>query len=97
MQVVVPTKKRILVLEWKVIQIDYLDLGAVASREKKAERLQVTFEASAILDLKFGANDRWRQGQTIKEWILEGPRNGPGRTHHANNLQRILPGKRLLV
>ncbi|KAG0336155.1 hypothetical protein BG000_006872 [Podila horticola] len=28
MQVLVPSKKRILVLEWKVIQIDYLDLGA---------------------------------------------------------------------
>ncbi|KAF9368743.1 hypothetical protein CPB97_004296 [Podila verticillata] len=76
MRILIPSKKRILVLEWKVIQIDYLDLGIVASREKKAERLDGTFEASAILGLKFGRNDRWRQGQTIKEWILQGPRDG---------------------
>ncbi|KAG0354437.1 hypothetical protein BG005_006476, partial [Podila minutissima] len=95
MQVVVPTKQRILVLEWKVIQIDYLDLGAVASREKKAERLQVTFEASAILDLKFGANDRWRQGQTIKEWILEGPRNGPRKDSPREQLAAYLASQEI--
>lgn len=76
MQVHVPSKKRILVLEWKVIQIDYLDLSPIVSREKKAEHLGGTFEASAILDLKFGRNDKWRHGQTIKEWILQGPRDG---------------------
>jgi len=95
MQVLVQSKKRILVLEWKVIQIDYLDLGTVVSREKKVEYLNGTFEASAILDLKFGRNDRWRQGQTIKEWILQGPRNGQSKVSPREQLATYLASEEI--
>jgi len=81
---------RVLVLEWKVIQIDYLDLGTVGSREKKAERMNGTFDASAILDLKFGRNDKWRPGQSIKEWILQGPRNGQSKVSPREQLATYL-------
>ncbi|KAI8602386.1 hypothetical protein EDD21DRAFT_352807 [Dissophora ornata] len=95
MEVHVPSKKRILVVEWKVIQIDYLDLGPVVSREKKAEHLDGTFEASAILDLKFGRNDRWRQGQTIEEWILQGPRNGQSKISPCEQLAEYLASQEI--
>ncbi|KAG0337738.1 hypothetical protein BG000_005031 [Podila horticola] len=77
MQILVPSKKRILVLEWKVVQIDYLEVqvpvGVQVSREEKAKYLSGVSEASAVLDLKFGQNDRWRSGQTIRDWISVGP------------------------
>ncbi|KAG0196105.1 hypothetical protein BGX28_000135, partial [Mortierella sp. GBA30] len=95
MLVLAPSKRRILVLEWKVIQIDYLDLGTVVSREKKAESLNGTFESSAILDLKFGRNDKWRQGQTIREWILQGPRNGQSKVSPREQLATYLASQEI--
>ncbi|KAF8984472.1 hypothetical protein BGZ46_007936 [Entomortierella lignicola] len=68
----VPSKKRVLLLEWKVIRIDFLEIKDSPSIEKKVEHLSGTFEATDILNLQFGKNDMRRAGQTIKEWILNG-------------------------
>ncbi|KAF9351659.1 hypothetical protein BGX26_010372 [Mortierella sp. AD094] len=69
----VPSKNRILLLEWKVVQIDFLDIGTSYSYQKKVKRLIGTFEASDILNLNFTRHDKWRAGQTINDWILDGP------------------------
>ncbi|KAG0013480.1 hypothetical protein BGZ82_002118 [Podila clonocystis] len=72
MLVSVPSRKQLFVLEWKSIQIDYIKIGA-GSRLKRASALANISDASEVLDLKF-RNDKFRAGQTIKEWILNEPK-----------------------
>ncbi|KAF8919390.1 hypothetical protein BGZ58_004641, partial [Dissophora ornata] len=76
MLIQVPLKKRVLLLEWKAIQIDYLDFGTLRERKGKAEHLQRMVLVNDVLDLKFSQNDIWRAGQTIRSWIAEGPIRG---------------------
>lgn len=76
MQITVPSAKRILVLEWKVLQLDFLDLGTPMSVENKADHLKGTFEAHDILNFRLVQHDRFRPGLTIEEWILKGDTRG---------------------
>jgi hypothetical protein len=90
MQVRVPLKKRILLLEWKVVQIGYLGFEkSLSSYEKKAEHLEGTVDASTILDLKFKGSDLWRSGQTIREWILTGPLKGEKGANNKSPRQQL--------
>ncbi|KAF9911366.1 hypothetical protein EC991_003931 [Linnemannia zychae] len=72
----VPSRKQLFVLEWKSIQIDYIKIGS-GSRSERANALTDIPDASEVLDLKF-KNDKFRAGQTIKEWILNGPKDDKG-------------------
>ncbi|KAF9967657.1 hypothetical protein BGZ73_000461, partial [Actinomortierella ambigua] len=74
MLVSVPLRKQLFVLEWKSIQIDYIRVGS-GSRLQRANVLAEVPDATGVLDLKF-RNDKLRAGQTIKEWILSGPKDG---------------------
>ncbi|KAF9339225.1 hypothetical protein BGZ91_006667 [Linnemannia elongata] len=76
MLVSVPLRKQLLVLEWKSIQIDYIRIGS-GSRLQRANVLAEVPDAAGVLDLKF-RNDKFRAGQTIKEWVLSGPKGGNG-------------------
>ncbi|KAF9176798.1 hypothetical protein BGZ51_009646 [Haplosporangium sp. Z 767] len=76
MLIQVPLKKRVILLEWKAIQIDFLDVGMSRGRREKAEHLSDMADANGILDLQFSWYDRWRPGQTIRSWITDGPIKG---------------------
>ncbi|KAG9063512.1 hypothetical protein KI688_004396 [Linnemannia hyalina] len=76
MLVSVPSRKRLFVLEWKSIQIDFIKIGS-GSPSKRANALADITDPSEVLDLKF-KNDKFRAGQTINEWILIGPKGGKG-------------------
>ncbi|KAF9160312.1 hypothetical protein DFQ26_005673 [Actinomortierella ambigua] len=76
MLVSVPLRKQLFVLEWKSIQIDYIRIGS-GSQLQRANVLSEVPDATGVLDLKF-RNDKLRAGQTIKEWILSGPKDGNG-------------------
>jgi hypothetical protein len=49
-----------------------LDIGTPTSNYEKAELLNGVFEPSEILNLKFAQHDKWRSGQTIEDWLLNG-------------------------
>ncbi|KAI8344977.1 hypothetical protein B0O80DRAFT_504814 [Mortierella sp. GBAus27b] len=72
MLITVPSAKRILVLEWKVLHLDFLDFGTRMTPEEKADHLKGIVEVRDILNLKFARHDLFRPGRTIKDWILEG-------------------------
>ena len=74
MLVSVPLRKQLFVLEWKSIQIDYIQIGS-GTRLERANVLANILNAPEVLDLKF-RNDEFRSRQTIEEWILSGPRVG---------------------
>ncbi|KAG9067806.1 hypothetical protein KI688_011394 [Linnemannia hyalina] len=76
MLVSVPLRKRLFVLEWKSIQIDYINIGS-GTRLERANVLAEIPDANRVLGLKF-RGDKFRTGQTIKEWILDGPKVGKG-------------------
>ncbi|KAG9064764.1 hypothetical protein KI688_003023 [Linnemannia hyalina] len=76
MLVSVTSRKQLFVLEWKSIQIDFIEIGS-GSRLKRADALADIPVASEVLDLTF-RNDEFRAGQTIKEWILNGPKDSIG-------------------
>lgn len=76
MLVSVPSRKQLFVLEWKSIQIDYIKIGS-GSRLERANALADIPDASEVLELKF-RSDKFRAGQTIKEWILKGPKDDKG-------------------
>jgi hypothetical protein len=76
MPITVQSAKRITILEWKVLQLDYLDLGTpMMSVENKANLLKGNFGVRDILNVNFAKRDRFRRGKTIKEWILTGARS----------------------
>ncbi|KAF9307748.1 hypothetical protein BGZ91_008228 [Linnemannia elongata] len=74
----VPLQKRLFVLEWKSIQINIIQIGS-GTRLKRANTLADISDASKVLDLKF-RSDKFRAGQTIKDWILFGPKDGKERS-----------------
>ncbi|OAQ24514.1 hypothetical protein K457DRAFT_24078 [Linnemannia elongata AG-77] len=74
----VPLQKWLFVLEWKSIQIDFIQIGS-GTRLKRANILTDISDASKVLDLKF-RSDKFRAGQTIKDWILFGPKDGKERS-----------------
>jgi hypothetical protein len=76
MLVSIPLRKQLFVLEWKSIQINYIKIGS-GSQLKRADVLADIPNASEVLDLKF-RNDKFGVGQTIKEWILNEPKDGKG-------------------
>jgi hypothetical protein len=78
MLVSVPLRKQLFVLEWRSIQIDYIKIGS-GSQLQRANVLADVRNATEVLDLKF-RNDKFRAGQTIKEWILSGPKGGKERS-----------------
>ncbi|KAF9539231.1 hypothetical protein EC957_005633 [Mortierella hygrophila] len=73
MLISVPLKKRLFVLEWKSLQIDCINIGS-GSPLQKASVLADIRNVSEVLDLRL-RNDRFRAGQTIREWILSGPQD----------------------
>lgn len=71
-------------MEWKAIQIDFLDIPKPRQSSRKASKMPVRLsgrEAKAlilreytlekVLSLKFSENDIFRPGRTIKQWIEE--------------------------
>ncbi|KAG0305521.1 hypothetical protein BGZ98_004001 [Dissophora globulifera] len=76
MLIQVPLKKRVVLLEWKAIQIDFLDVGKSRGRREKVGLLSGMADANEILDLQFSRYDLWRPGQTIRNWITDGPIKG---------------------
>ena len=74
MLVSVPLRKQLFVLEWKSIQIDNIRIGS-GSQLQRANVLAKVPNATEVLDLKF-RSDKFRAGQTIKEWILSGSKGG---------------------
>ncbi|KAG0014719.1 hypothetical protein BGZ82_001669 [Podila clonocystis] len=73
MLVSIPLKKQLFVLEWKSVQIDYIDVGSGSPLER-ANVLAGICDISAVLNLRF-RNDKFRAGQTIKECIENGPQD----------------------
>jgi DNA recombination-dependent growth factor C len=73
MLIYVPLKKRLFVLEWKSLQIDYINIGSGSPLER-ASVLANMRDVGEVLDLGF-RNDKFRSGQTIREWILSGPQD----------------------
>ena len=76
MLIQVPLKKRVLLLEWKAIQIDFLDIGTSQGRKEKAEHLRGMVDVNDVLELRFSRHDAGRPGQTIRSWIAESPIRG---------------------
>ncbi|KAF9103236.1 hypothetical protein BGX27_010669, partial [Mortierella sp. AM989] len=72
MLVSIPSRKQLFVLEWKSIRIDYIQIGSGAPLERATVLAEMP-DANMLLDLKF-RNDKFRAGQTIKEWIMSGPK-----------------------
>ncbi|KAF9381304.1 hypothetical protein CPC16_009905 [Podila verticillata] len=84
MTIHVPSRKRLLILEWKAIQIDFLDSSELlkwgsdcrvnmSTQGRKLECLTGFAHARQILDLKFTTFDNSRSGMLIREWVLKGP------------------------
>ncbi|KFH62927.1 hypothetical protein MVEG_11451 [Podila verticillata NRRL 6337] len=84
MTIHVPSRKRLLILEWKAIQIDFLDSSELlkggsdctvnmSTQGRKLECLTGFAHARQILDLKVATFDNWRSGMLIREWVLKGP------------------------
>ncbi|KAG0264059.1 hypothetical protein DFQ27_001452, partial [Actinomortierella ambigua] len=90
MLIQVPLKKRAILLEWKVIQIDFLDVGTSQGRMEKAEHLSDMADVNEILDLQFRRYDRWRPGQTIRSWITDGPTEGETKTSPRQQLAEYM-------
>ncbi|KAF9162739.1 hypothetical protein BGX21_008568 [Mortierella sp. AD011] len=65
--------KRLFVLEWKSLQIDYIKVGS-GSPLQRANALADIRNVSEVLDLRF-RNDKFRADMTIREWILSGPQD----------------------
>src|SRR3978361_1028919 len=66
------TKDFATVIEWKVIQIDYLDIqlsGTEDERHSKALTLSKISDPEGVLGIKFNRKDKWRGGRTIEDWI----------------------------
>jgi len=80
MLVSVPLRKQLFVLEWQSIQINYIDIGS-GTRLERANVLAEIRDASTVLELKF-RNDKSRTDQSIKEWILCGPKVGKESSPH---------------
>ncbi|KAF9420186.1 hypothetical protein BGZ76_004124 [Entomortierella beljakovae] len=73
----VPSANRILVLEWKVVQLSYLDVGPPTNDQKsKAELVRDMGTPTSVANIKFTSRDNWRPGKTIEDWICNGDRNG---------------------
>ncbi|KAK3808132.1 MAG: hypothetical protein J3R72DRAFT_499348 [Linnemannia gamsii] len=64
MSVSVPLRKQLFDLEWKSIQIDFINIGS-GSLLQRVNVLADVDDATEVLDLKF-RNDKFRTGQTIK-------------------------------
>ncbi|KAF9088290.1 hypothetical protein BGX27_002724, partial [Mortierella sp. AM989] len=79
MLIQIPSKKQVLLLERKAIQIDFLDIGASRVRKEKAEHFGGITDPNKILDLQFSRYDSWRPEQTIRSWIADGPIRGNNR------------------
>ncbi|KAF9430722.1 hypothetical protein BGZ76_000736 [Entomortierella beljakovae] len=73
MLISIPLKKRLFVLEWKSLQIDYIKVGS-GSLLQRANALASIRDVSEVLDLRF-RNDKFRADMTIKQWIQSGPQN----------------------
>lgn len=58
----------LIVMEFKVIQIDFLAIGKTSERIPKAKALQ-ELEVDQVLNLEFANMDKHRRGMNIREWI----------------------------
>jgi hypothetical protein len=96
MLIQVPLKRRVLVLEWKAIRIDFLDLGPAGARLDKAKRLNDMRTVKQILDLRFNENDMWRAGQTIRSWLTTGPTKGSDKKSPRKQLAEYLVNREIM-
>ncbi|KAH0564824.1 hypothetical protein GP486_001784 [Trichoglossum hirsutum] len=66
--------QHLIVTEWKVIRIDFLDIPVSSHRqptpEAKASALN-EYTLQQILQLKFNRRDHFRRGQTLERWIKQ--------------------------
>ncbi|KAF9983172.1 hypothetical protein BGZ80_008517 [Entomortierella chlamydospora] len=97
MLIQVPLKKRIVLIEWKAIQIDFLDVGTSLGCKEKAEHLSGLVDVNEILELKFSQYDRWRPGQTIRNWITNGPINGERNVSPRKQLAEYLASPEITI
>ncbi|GJJ77508.1 hypothetical protein EMPS_09867 [Entomortierella parvispora] len=76
MLILIPLKKQVLLLEWKMIRIDSLDINGLKGIEQTADYLKDMDSVDDVLDLKFVMHDVCRPGQTIRDRILNGAIRG---------------------
>jgi len=63
------TSSKLIVTEWKSLQIDFLIIPPGNNRIEKALRLS-GMDVNGVLGLKFANHDRYHPpGETIKDWI----------------------------
>jgi hypothetical protein len=72
--IVLPVRKHLIVMEWKVLPIDFLDIPIPKQRSKrvtKATKASVLskYSCDKVLDINFGKNDKFRVGK-LQEWII---------------------------
>ncbi|KAF9157955.1 hypothetical protein BGX21_003884, partial [Mortierella sp. AD011] len=86
MLISVPLKKQLFVLEWKSVQIDYVDIRS-KSPLRKANVLANIRDVDTVLDLRF-RNEKFRTDMTIREWILSGPQDQLREYAHSADIQK---------
>lgn len=59
--------RHFILMEWKVVNIDFLDVGKSRDRELKAKALSELY-VDEVLGLEFNKREQHRKG-TIEEWI----------------------------
>lgn len=75
--------RRVTVIEWKSVKIDFLEIessgdpGQGHPRLNKTRALSRISDVGELLEVKFSRNDKWRKGKTIKEWVHSGHDNSP--------------------
>ncbi|KAF9126794.1 hypothetical protein BGX30_015080 [Mortierella sp. GBA39] len=85
MLVSVPLRKWLFVLEWRAIKIDCIQIGS-GIRLETANVLAEVPDASEVLDLKLSGY-KFGAGQTVKEWILDGPKVSKKRSATASGVR----------
>ena len=83
--IVLPVPKHLIVMEWKAVPIDFLDIPIPRRRSKKVTRAEALddrtmqqkkasvlskYSCDKVLGINFGKNDRFRVGK-LKKWIID--------------------------
>jgi hypothetical protein len=80
--IVLRVGNHLLVMEWKVLPIDFLDIPIPRQRSKKGTRaterimrqnkasVPSTYSRNKVLDINFDKNDKFHVGK-LKEWIID--------------------------
>jgi hypothetical protein len=73
--IVLPVHKHLIVMEWKALPIDFLDIPIPKQRSKRvttAIKASVLskYSCDKVLDINFGKNDKFHVGK-LQEWIID--------------------------